>query len=100
MVTGLKINIFNSSEMSLTRGSAMTMRILRSEMVVKLAKRLLSTYSPGRLSGSTLMGIMAGGPFSPCEQQTGGTGGLLYPGEALDKKIKRKKLFKKIQNQS
>lgn len=64
----------------------MMMRILRSVMVVKLAKRLFSTYSPGRLSGSTLMGIMAGGPFSPCEQHTGGTGGLLYPGEATDKK--------------
>ncbi len=83
--TGLKMVTFNSSKLSLTKGSAMTIRILRSEIVVKLAKRLLSTYSPGRLSGSTLMGIMAGGPFSPCEQKTGGTGGLLYP-EALDKK--------------
>ncbi len=86
MVTSLKIATFNCSKLSLTKGSAMTIRILRSEMVVKLAKRLLSTYSPGRLSGSTLMGIMAGGLFSPCEQQTCGTGGLLYPVEALDEK--------------
>ncbi|TNN55946.1 hypothetical protein EYF80_033833 [Liparis tanakae] len=35
-------------------------RILRSDMVVKLANRLLRTYSPGLLSGSMLMGNMAG----------------------------------------
>lgn len=63
------------------------MQILRSDMVVKLANRLLRTYSPGLLSGSMLMGIMAGGPFSPWGQQTGGMGGLLYPfptGEAAE----------------
>lgn len=71
----------------LTSGSAMMMRILRSDIVVKLANRLLRTYSPGLLSGSMLMGIMAGGPFSPWGQQTGGMGGLLYPfptGEAAE----------------
>lgn len=71
----------------LTSGSAMMIRILRSDAVVKLANRLLRTYSPGLLSGSTLMGIMAGGPFSPWGQQTGGMGGLLYPfptGEATE----------------
>lgn len=71
----------------LTSGSAMMMRIFRSDTVVKLANRLLRTYSPGLLSGSTLMGIMAGGPFSPWGQQTGGMGGLLYPfptGEAAE----------------
>lgn len=57
----------------------MMMRILRSDTVVKLANRLLRTYSPGLLSGSMLMGIMAGGPFSPWGQLTGGMGGLLYP---------------------
>lgn len=74
----------------------MMIRILRSDAVVKLANRLLRTYSPGLLSGSTLMGIMAGGPFSPWGQQTGGMGGLLYPfptGEATEvcKKKKRRK---------
>lgn len=78
----------------LTSGSAMMIRILRSDAVVKLANRLLRTYSPGLLSGSTLMGIMAGGPFSPWGQQTGGTGGLLYPfptGEATEAACKKKK---------
>lgn len=55
------------------------MLILRSDMEVKLANRLLRTYSPGLLSGSMLMGSMAGGPFSPWGQLTGGMGGLLYP---------------------
>lgn len=65
----------------------MMMRILRSDTVVKLANRLLRTYSPGLLSGSMLMGIMAGGPFSPWGQLTGGMGALLYPfptGEAAE----------------
>lgn len=82
----------------LTSGSAMMTRILRSDAVVKLAKRLLRTYSPGLLSGSTLMGIMAGGPFAPWGQQTGGTGGLLYPfptGEATGAAGKKKKRERK-----
>lgn len=61
----------------------MTSRILRSESVVKLANKLLRTYSPGRLSGSTLMDIMVPGPFSLWRWYTGATGGLLYPGEAV-----------------
>lgn len=78
---------------SLTKGSAMMMRILRSDCVVKLAKRLLRTYSPGRLSGSMLMGIMAGGAWL---QHTGGMGGLLYPnptGEAGKNRNKLKLSF-------
>lgn len=38
-----------------------------------------------------VMGIMAGGPFSPWGQQSGGMGGLLYPfptGEAAEEKQK------------
>ena len=57
----------------------MMMRILRSEAMVKLANRLLRTNSPGLLSGSTLMGVIAGGPFSPRGLQTGAMGGLEYP---------------------
>lgn len=68
----------------------MMMRILRSACVVKLTNKLFRTYSPGLLSGSTLMGNMAGGPFSLCVPETGGTVGLMYPlptGEAeMDKK--------------
>lgn len=57
----------------------MIMRILRSARVVKLTNKLLRTYSPGLLSGSTLIGNIAGGPFSLCVPETGGTGGLIYP---------------------
>lgn len=57
----------------------MMMRILRSARVVKLTNKLFRTYSPGLLSGSMLMGSMAGGPFSLCVPETGGTGGLIYP---------------------
>lgn len=73
-------------------------RILRSDAMVKLTNRLLRTYSPGLLSGSTLMGIMAGGPFSPWGQQTGGTGGLVYPfptGEATEAACKNERDRKK-----
>lgn len=72
------------SQVSLTSGSAITSRILRSESMAKLANRLLRTYSPGRLSGSTLMDIMVPGPFSLWEWYTGATGGLLYPGDAVN----------------
>lgn len=66
---------------SLTSGSAMMMRILRSESRVKLANKLLRTNSPGLLSGSTLTGAMSTGPFlSPCVPLAGGAGG--FTGEA------------------
>lgn len=47
------------------------------------------------------MGIMAGGPFSLCGQQTGGTGVLLYPfptGEAAEAPKKEKE--NKMENSS
>lgn len=60
---------------SLTSGSAMMMRILRSDRVVKLANRLLRTNSPGLLSGSTVTGMVATGPFlSPRALLTWGRG--------------------------
>lgn len=57
----------------------MMMRILRSARMVKLTNKLFKTYSPGLLSGSTLIGSMVGGPFSFCVPETEGTGGLMYP---------------------
>lgn len=73
------VYIYTWSCFLLTRGSAMMMRILRSARVVKLTNKLFRTYSPGLLSGSMLMGSMAGGPLSLCVPETGGTGGLIYP---------------------
>lgn len=68
-LTNLKKNRF------LTSGSAMMMRILRSDRVVKLANKLLRTYSPGLLSGSTVTGMVATGPFlSPGALLTWGRG--------------------------
>lgn len=53
----------------------MMMRILRSDRVVKLANRLLRTYSPGLVSGSTVTGMVATGPFlSPGALLTWGRG--------------------------
>ncbi len=53
----------------------MMMRILRSDRVVKLANRLLRTYSPGLLSGSTVTGMVATGPLlSPGALHTWGRG--------------------------
>lgn len=53
----------------------MMMRILRSDRVVKLANKLLRTYSPGLLSGSTVTGMVATGPFlSPGALLTWGRG--------------------------
>src|SRR4029434_10304255 len=67
------------------RGSAMMMRSLRSACVVKLAKRLLRTNSPGLLSGSTVTGMVAMGPLrSPGALLTGGRGGL-QTGEAVER---------------
>lgn len=59
----------------------MMMQILCSEVVVKLANKLLRTYSPGLLSGSMLIGIIVWGFFSSWGQLTGWIGGLfpLYP---------------------
>ena len=69
---------------TLTSGSAMMMRILRSDSSVKLANRLLRTNSPGLLSGSTLTGAMVTGPFlSPGVPLTGGRGGFSPTGEAV-----------------
>lgn len=68
---------------SLTSGSAMIIRILRSDSKVKLANRLFRTNSPGLLSGSTLTGAMATRPFlSPRVPLTGGKGDFRPTGEA------------------
>lgn len=68
---------------SLTSGSAMMIRILRSESKVKFANKLLRTNSPGLLSGSTLTGAMTTGPFlSPNVPLAGGIGGFSPTGEA------------------
>lgn len=68
---------------TLTSGSAMMMRIFRSESKVKLANRLFRTNSPGLLSGSTLTGAMTTGPFLSTEVPlTGGRGGFSPTGEA------------------
>lgn len=72
---------------SLTSGSAMMIRILRSESKVKLANKLLRTNSPGLLSGSTLTGAISTEPFlSPGVPLVGGAGG--FTGEADEQEEK------------
>lgn len=77
----------------LTKGSAMMMRILRSACVVKFTNKLFRTYSPGLLSGSTLIGSMVGGPFSLWLPETDGTGGLMYPLPTGDAENGRRNIY-------